>query len=239
MPSLLPSLKHALVPFHRCGQCQMPFNVKRSDKAFLCDVCRAQLALNHSCCPRCAEPMPEPQICGQCLQQPPAFDQVITGLIYQDVNQLLLQAVKDANPAACRLAANIMSPAIMQLLEAQQLDIVCPIPISRIGMLWHRRHHSLALAKAIHRLLPETAWQPHLLSMRHHRHAQKNSTLAQRKQQLKHVFDCTQPLNAATVLVVDDIMTSGSTLHFASRCLKQAGASKVVACSLARVEKSR
>jgi competence protein ComFC len=59
---------------------------------------------------------------------------------------------------------------------------------------------------------------------------------AERKKNQLDVFRVTRPARVAgkTILLVDDVLTTGATAHSASRALKEAGAKKVVVAVVAR-----
>lgn len=57
---------------------------------------------------------------------------------------------------------------------------------------------------------------------------------ADRIKQVKHVFSAPTSLNGASILLVDDIITTGATVEAAARCLRDAGAVHVDAIVVAR-----
>lgn len=62
--------------------------------------------------------------------------------------------------------------------------------------------------------------------------SQKKLNAAQRRQNLRAAFDVQEDISGLTVLVVDDVYTTGSTMEAAASCLKASGAEKVFCISL-------
>jgi predicted amidophosphoribosyltransferase len=58
--------------------------------------------------------------------------------------------------------------------------------------------------------------------------------LAERKTNLEDAFSALADVRDKNILLLDDVMTSGSTLNAAARCFKEAGADKVGALVLCR-----
>jgi ComF family protein len=115
-------------------------------------------------------------------------------------------------------------------------DWVLPIPLSNQRLAERGYNQSWLLAR---QLDPRKA-DAHLLLRTRDTPSQRTLPKAERLANLAGAF-AVEPLRAAqlrnkNVLLIDDVMTSGASLHTAARVLLQAGAAKVNALVLARTE---
>jgi ComF family protein len=113
-------------------------------------------------------------------------------------------------------------------------DGVLPMPLSRERLAERGYNQSWLLAR---RLAPDKA-DPLLLLRIRHTPAQRTLPRSGRLANLQGAF-AVNPLRAGEVrgrrlLLVDDVMTSGASLHTAAQVLLQAGATQVIALVLAR-----
>lgn len=113
-------------------------------------------------------------------------------------------------------------------------DVVLPIPLSKERMRERGYNPSAQLAKHFH----TGKHQLHALVRTRHTSAQSDLTRAQRLRNLRHAFAVPSALRhhitGKTVLLVDDVMTTGATLTMATRCLLNAGAANVHVLCMAR-----
>ena len=67
---------------------------------------------------------------------------------------------------------------------------------------------------------------------------QVGATKKERFEHMKNAFECAKPelVKGKTVLIVDDVLTTGATLESAARVLKKAGAKRIIATVFARTE---
>jgi ComF family protein len=115
-------------------------------------------------------------------------------------------------------------------------DIVVPIPLSAERLAERGYNQSLLLA----RQLSADKTQAQLLLRTRHTPAQRTLPRAERLANLTGAF-AVDPLRTAEIrgrrlVLVDDVMTSGASLHTAARALHEAGACHVSAVVLARTE---
>jgi len=119
------------------------------------------------------------------------------------------------------------------LIEKAGFEIVIPIP----GGVSRQRERGFNQAVEIARPL---ARQLHLpldtssVSRALETTAQSRLPLKLRKHNLRNAFACREQFNGCSILVVDDVMTSGATLHEFARTLKKNGARCVTNCVVAR-----
>ncbi len=175
--------------------------------------------------------------CGACIVAPPPLDSCLAALPYAFPWSKLVADFKfHQRPAWATTFATLLraAPWVEPALEAA--DLVLPMPLSRerLQTRGYNQAHVLAQAlaanKLAHSVLLRTRDTP----------AQRTLT---RSERLRAVHDAyaVDPLQIHRVakkrlVLVDDVMTSGASLHAAARALRQAGASHITGLVLARTE---
>lgn len=130
----------------------------------------------------------------------------------------------------------LSAPGADDVLDAA--DWVLPIPLSNQRLAERGFNQSWLLAR---QLDPHKA-DAHLLLRTRNTPSQRTLPRTERLANLDGAF-AVEPLRSAllrnkNVLLIDDVMTSGASLHTAARVLRQAGATHVSALVLARTETS-
>jgi ComF family protein len=205
-----------------------------SDDAPLCEGCRASLAENGpAACPRCAAPTGELAIqCRRCVRDPLAIDQVIAPWRF---GGQLASAIRRLKFTGATHVARTLAPLWAPVLAAAARGaIVVPVPLH-----WRRRlrrgfDHTWLLA--LHACAEARLPRPVPL-LRRIRHAPAQSTLpaSARPANVRGAFVARGEVPAEVVLV-DDVVTTGSTLAAAASALYDAGARHVIGVAIARAD---
>lgn len=208
-------------------------------------VCAACLALYAQAQPRCRTcalqlPLPgdRPRLqCGRCLSEPPPLARCIAALDYRFPWDGLLQRFKYQQGLDLRDALLQRLDAALTDAGAEAPDWLLPVPLSaeRLRERGYNQAHELARALARRRGLRCDAGL--LLRVRHNA-VQAGLKRDERTANVRGIF-AVEPLRAsalrgARVALLDDVMTSGATLHEAARVLRRAGAAEVQAWVIAR-----
>jgi ComF family protein len=112
-----------------------------------------------------------------------------------------------------------------------QADYLLPVPLSQEKLCMRGFNQSWELARRIHcvNLMNKN---PHILMRHHHAQHQANENRANRYKAIQDMFYINSlhrdNLDSATVVVFDDVMTSGATLNEIARILKDNGVSRVI-----------
>ncbi len=202
----------------------------------VCEACVARFAQPVSRCPTCAIPVPAGvQQCGDCLIHPPPLDACLAALPYAYPWSGLLVDFKFAqHPGWARQFALLMrsAPWVEPALEAA--DVLLPMPLS----LERLRERGYNQAQELARALEPAKLVSDVLLRIAHTPAQSTLTRSERLRSVQHAF-ALDPLRLACVrgkrvVLLDDVMTTGATLHAAARTLRQGGAAHITALVLAR-----
>ncbi len=153
----------------------------------------------------------------------PPLDRVVTSLKFG--RQIVL-----ARPLGELLAARWLGNP-----EPVRLDCLVPVPLGDSRLAQRGFNQALELARAMSRALatPLPVLPRRLLRVRD-TPAQSGLALDERRRNLQGCFRYRGRLDGLHVGLIDDVMTSGSTLAEAARTLRGAGASRVVALVVAR-----
>ncbi|MFA5591652.1 MAG: ComF family protein [Lysobacteraceae bacterium] len=205
-----------------------------ADTLDLCRACIGALPKNDSRCSRCALPLPAPAPdCGACLREPPPFSSAVAPWIYQDALAELVPRFKFHRDLACgRVLAELALQALRDWPGWHGVQQMVPMPLHRDRLARRGYNQALELARPLahaHRL----SLRPDLLQRCRATAAQTELDAAARRRNLRGAFDAAA-LDGATVLLVDDVITTGATVREAAKTLLRAGAAEVRVLALAR-----
>lgn len=131
--------------------------------------------------------------------------------------------------------ADILEGAARAAFDVRQIDLVAPVPLHPAKFVLRSYNQSALLAGELAKRL-KAEFSPSLVARIRDTRTQTHLNPEKRAQNIRNVFKVAFPEQARsrTVLVIDDVMTTGATLGEISRVLKAAGAWRVWTLSLCR-----
>ncbi|MDR1848816.1 MAG: ComF family protein [Zoogloeaceae bacterium] len=200
----------------------------------LCAGCLADLPkLPRECCPICLDATTHGERCGACLRQPPDFARVHALYRYAFPLDHLVHALK----YHAQLALADAWGRYLAILTADiAVDCVLPLPLhaDRIGERGYNQALEIARALAKTRNLPLDCES---LEKTRPTPPQTGLSLKTRQKNLRGAFACSRDFSGQTLLLVDDVLTTGATCKEAARILKRHGAKEVHVAVVARAER--
>lgn len=198
--------------------------------ALLCTACESDLPRLGSACPQCAEPTTHGERCGRCLMRPPHFDAAFVPFRYDFPLDKLLHAYKYGGKLALGRWFGLQ---IAAHLDDHHFDCVIPMPLHP-GRLRERGFNQAAeLGRHIG---SEMGWPVKTEDCRRIRPTtpQAELPLKRRAANVRGAFECCADYTGRSVLLVDDVMTTGATLNECARVLKLHGATAVMVAAVGR-----
>lgn len=193
--------------------------------ALICAGCRHDLPWHHAPqCPVCATPTPHGEVCGACLKRPPAFDRTRAALVYRFPVDRLIPALKYHGRLA---AAPALADCLLPVLEhAPRPDRLLPMPLHPARLRTRGGNHATEIARALARHMQ---LELDLDSARRIRDTppQQALKLDARRRNVRGAFTCSDAVQGLHIAVLDDVMTSGTSLDELAATLKRAGAREV------------
>ncbi len=202
------------------------------DDTNLCPACRATVTYNDGLsCPVCGRKTATEGVCLECKKYSPSYDRAVSALVYADGGAALITKFKRGGAYLKDALAELM------IVKCVQLDADCVTYIPMTARAERARGYNQAklLAKEIAAMLG----LPLLPLMKKIKDTpeQKQLTRRQRAENLKGCFSAKKAEVAGrSILVVDDVMTTGATAEAAASLLKRKGAAAVFVATAASVE---
>lgn len=222
-------LDFALPP--RCAGC----GVVTEEVGAFCPGCWSAIEwLGHSGCDRCGLPLAgtEIDICGRCLAAPPKLERMRAAVAYDELPRSIALKLKYGRKVGlARTMARYMAP-----LRGDWPDdaVIVPVPLHP-WRLWARGFNQSALvARELSRLWGLPADVAGLRRIKRTRPL-KGLNHVQRREAVSGAFKAMPAFDGRTAILVDDVLTSGSTAEACARALRGAGARRVELVCWARV----
>ena len=219
--NLYKSLSQALnwlVP-HQCFGCQRTL---KGAPPF-CDACYTELPFQSRACQHCGQALgANSNECGRCIIRPPFYDRCFCPFEYQTPIKELICALKYNDKAEyAKMTGQLLASEIKRNQEPLP-DLIIPVPthISRLRSRGYNQAQLIACAAgqalsipvANQRLIKTQSTPP-----------QAQQTLKDRKKALNGCFAIKGFFVAQNVAIVDDVVTTGSTVNEIAKILKKNG----------------
>ncbi|WP_409308477.1 DNA utilization protein GntX [Pectobacterium sp. B1J-3] len=224
-----------------CWLCRLPLYHSRWG---ICSFCQRHLPAPPLCCPRCGLPAVDAsRQCGRCLQHPPPWQSMTFVSDYAPPFSTLLKLFKfqGKTELATVLARQILLTWLKAYREHAQRNA---IPLYRPDMLvtvpLHKRRQWLrgfnqteCLARPLAHWLG-CEYSPQTIRRQRQTRIQQTLSASARRNNLRGAFACAVPLTGKQVVLLDDVVTTGSTAAEISRLLLAQGAIGVQVWCLCR-----
>jgi len=184
-----------------------------------------------------SEDLGDEALCGACLARRPRYRRARAALIYDAQSRRLVLPFKHGDRTdLARTCGSWMARAGAELLA--EADLVAPVPLHWRRLFLRRYNQALLLARGVSRRMPEKL-APDLLRRRRWTGSQAGLKAKERRSNVRRAFDIhprwAPLLEGKSVLLVDDVLTTGATVDACVRILEQGGAKHVDVLTLARV----
>lgn len=199
----------------------------------ICDTCRDGLeCLPNRCCSLCSRQYDGFLTCCQrCVEDPPPWEKSRSFYRYAGRSRSLIHAFKyQGMTELIPFCAVVLSQAEF----ISQCDLICPVPMHFLKRFF-RTYNQVELMAQELSLLSQL---PVVDSLRRYkwRSAQVRLRRRERLRNIVGVFRAVtkEKIEGKTILLLDDVMTTGATLRACSQVLLDAGAAKIFVLTLAR-----
>ena len=224
--SCIKNIQDRLYP-QRCLLC----GVLKPENYGLCLECSTDLPYLTAQCPRCSLPMPASRLCGRCQERAPA----------QDACWAAFEYTAPVSHLVCKLKfqQQLFYARTLGMLMAQHIpyytgvDVIIPVPLHGERLASRGFNQALELARWVGRLhgIPINS-----KACRRRRATQEQSGLSAgaRRRNIRGAFEIDDALSACHVALVDDVMTTGSTINELATALHVHGIRRISAWVCAR-----
>lgn len=205
----------------------------------ICTPCESELPWLMDACQVCALPLSALGLtCGQCLKQPPAFEQVIAPWTYRfPLDSLITRFKHQSQWPLGRLLGELLAQALRERFDdgLPRPDLLLPVPMATRRLRQRGYNQAAMLANWLSQSLEIPADEHRLLRVQD-TIAQQELDARARRRNLLNAFALAPgaEVKGLHLALVDDVLTTGATAESLARLLMKAGARRIDVYCLAR-----
>jgi len=215
---------------NRCFLCSDPSNGPET----ICRSCLSDLAYNAGACPACAKADTESRLCADCLSRPQTpIDKTWALFRYHyPVNRLIQHMKFKQGLDVANHLGEMLSEVFLQE-NAALPDCIIPVPLHCRRLIVRGYNQSVELARPLSRQL---GIRLDTSSCKRVRATMPQADLPakKRKGNVRNAFSVTAACDYDHVLLIDDVITTGSTVNELARMLRLAGVRRIDVLAVAR-----
>jgi ComF family protein len=212
-----------------------------------CRACRERIRrVVHPLCTCCGRPFldtsGDDHLCGNCIARRPYFLRARAWACYPTEDgeaHPLREAVQrfkyGRKVSLGKPLGRLMAAECRDFFDERKLDLILPVPLHPKRLRWRGFNQSVVLARAIGK-----TWRlpvdPFVLARSRETPPQTQLNEEERRKNMRRAFavNAEKSIEGKTVLLIDDVYTSGATVNECSRALMRGGAKEVSVLTLAR-----
>ena len=200
----------------------------------LCEKCRDTITVNNDyTCPVCGRKSQASMLCLECKAQPPEFAKAVSPFVYSGGIQALILKYKKGNAYLKDYFARAMYAKCGGFGDAEG---VCFVPMTRAAEHNRGYNQSYLLARELAKMLKLPLLKNAVKKIKKSS-PQKSLTRKERTDNLKSCFKAERSeVQGKTLILVDDVLTTGATADAVCGELKKRGAKKIYFVTAASVE---
>jgi ComF family protein len=235
LDKILPGLFDLVFP-RNCILCR-GFHPATADDP-LCPACFSRIAFNHPpFCVKCSRPLAaytDEGLCADCRRLMPAFDRAWAATLYTGPMAELIPRYKFHHKTALRKTFVAIIRHFLKRYEiALTADIILPVPLHPARLRERGYNQSALIAESLAGAL---GIPPALNGLERVRHTPRQSELGQKDRftNIRGAFRMkpSSEFTGKSVILVDDLLTTGATASEAAKTLKDAGAAEITVIAL-------
>ncbi|HNY65406.1 MAG TPA: ComF family protein [Deltaproteobacteria bacterium] len=198
----------------------------------VCSLCRSSVQpLPDPVCDTCGTPVGTPGTCIGCTVRPPAYDRCLSACRFEGTVREVIHRFKYRHATVYkRFLAGLLFSVISE--KGIRADILTPVPLHWSRLVLRGYNQSSLIARELSRYM-KTDVRYGILRKTRKTPRQAGLSKKDRGRNLRRAFSAGR-VEGKSVMVVDDVITTGSTAQEVSRALKDAGAAQVIFVSVGR-----
>ncbi len=206
----------------------------------LCLGCRSDLPAIDPCCTRCALPLPaelvdggKAVLCGACQRRAPPFMICQAAFRYQEPLPVLIAGLKFRGRLNLLRLLGLLLARRLQATSADLPDLILPVPLHPSRLRQRGYNQARELARVVGKQLAvrvDDSFCARVLATT----PQADLDQKARMKNMRGAFSALKRLDGLYIAVLDDVVTTGSTVSELARTLRAAGAARVDVWTVAR-----
>jgi ComF family protein len=201
--------------------------------ALFCDACQARIEpLPAPACPRCGRPSEAVALCPRCRETPSHLDRIASSAVFAHPLRDAIHELKYNN------GRSLARPLGARMVAAWQqsrftADLIVPVPLHPARLAERGYNQSALLARVLSQQVGVPIAEKAIVRRKATLQQSKLSA-TERRENVKDAFASRGDLPGQSIVLIDDVCTTGSTLEACAEALRDSGAASVWAFTLAR-----
>ena len=203
------------------------------DGSFVCRACESSLpALERPYCSLCARPGQD-RLCEWCAASAPAFDGIGAPYLFEGAARQMVHRLKYDN---LRASAPDLGRLLAEYVAANPVpgNVLVPVPLHERRERERGYNQSALLARELSKRSGVPVEGSVVHRVRNTPPQASVQNYEERTGNIANAFECPSELKGESVILIDDVVTTGSTMSACAAALKSAGAGSVWGLALAR-----